>query len=147
MVNRIPTIFSEIFVRRPAPLIKLPQARVLAVLAGGALLGRAELGARAGFTPASGTPTRVLNGIRAGSSSGAAHPGLLALGLVEAVTVDHDGKEELVYRITARGRAAYAAWLAAGGKIGALKDKKAATNQRYKGKANAETSAGKAVSL
>lgn len=111
--------------------LKTPQARCLDVLKDGAALTRAELGRRAGFTPLSGTPTRALNGIREGSSSGAAHPGLLALGYVEALELDDDGVIELCYRITPAGQAALAEWLESN-EIPAVKSAARATNKRYK---------------
>ena len=77
--------------------LKLPQARVLAVLLPPhpedpedewPLITRATLGVRSGYTAVSGSVTRALHGIRQGSSSGPASLGLLDLGLVVAIELD-----------------------------------------------------------
>ena len=87
--------------------LRLPQVRVLRALAGGGALTRARLSVAAGYTAVSGTVTRALNGLKEGSSSGPAHPGLLALGYAEQHELELDGGEtETVYVITAAGRAA-----------------------------------------
>lgn len=89
--------------------LKTPQVRVLqalvdALLEGRDALGRAELNAACGWTKESGTLTRALHGLREGSSSGAAHAGLLTLGWVEAVELDVDGRAEVMWRVTDVGR-------------------------------------------
>ena len=114
--------------RKSAVHLRIPQLRALAALAGGASLSRAELGAACGFTELSGSITRVLNGIREGSSSGAAHPGLLTLKLIEEVEVDVDGAKETLYRITEAGLRA----VADAGPLPPLRDRDASTNERYK---------------
>lgn len=111
--------------------LKIPQVRVMRALAGGAVLTRAKLQERAGYTAASGTVTRVLNGLREGSSSGAAHPGLLALGLVERVDLDVDGVTECGYALTAAGEARLAALN--GTPLPKHRDRWKSTNYRYQG--------------
>lgn len=123
-------------------ILRAPQARVLAPLIPAypedhvsewPLINRAQLGVRAGYTAISGTVTRALNGIRPGSSSGDAHPGLLALKLVEEVMVDIEGRQEVNYRATAEGIRVYKAYLASlGGELPKVRDKEACTNDRYK---------------
>lgn len=122
------------------PTLRIPQARVLRALLPAdpsdppsewPLLNRAGLGVGAGCTPTSGTITRALNGIREGSSSGDAHPGLLALGLVEEVAIDIEGRTEVNYRATLAGVAAYQAFVAQGGKLPPVKDAAHCTNDRY----------------
>ena len=121
--------------------LRTPQARVMAALVSKypddpadewPLLTRPRLAVRAGYTAISGTVTRALNGIRAGSSSGDPHPGLLALGYVEEVPVDVDGVTETNYRATAAGVRAYWAYLASGGKLPPVRDAAVCTNDRYK---------------
>jgi hypothetical protein len=124
-----------------APELRVPQARVLAALMPAnpsesrynwPVLTRPLLSVEAGYTGTSGTITRALNGIREGSSSGDAHPGLLARGLVEEVPLDIDGLIEVNYRVTAAGIREYQAWVAAGGKLPAIKDSTKNTNRRYR---------------
>lgn len=120
--------------------LKIPQARILAVLANGIpppALTRPKLAVRAGFSPISGSVTRVLNGIREGSSSGAAHPGLIELGLIATEVIDVDGVEEQVYSITDAGRAALACWLDFND-LPKMRDSVASTNKRYQGEADAQ---------
>lgn len=110
--------------------LRIPQVRVLRALAGGALLSRPRLGEAAGYTAISGTITRALNGLREGSSSGPAHPGLLALGYVAEVRLELDGGvTETAYRITPAGRDALAA---ADADVPPPRDKKSCINDRYK---------------
>ena len=122
--------------------LRTPQARILKALQPAypddpvsewPLVTRAQLGVRAGYTAISGTVTRALNGIRAGSSSGDPHPGLLALGLVEEVAIDLDGHSEVNYRATVAGVRTYQTHLAAqGGKLPRLRDADICTNDRYR---------------
>lgn len=119
------------------PTLKVPQARVLAVLCPDegddpplGTVGRNTLLSAAGFLPTSGMVNRVLGGIGKGSSSGTPHPGLLALGLVEQVTLDLDGRTLLSYRITRAGIVAIRNWLTTN-KLPPKRDEKACTNQRY----------------
>jgi hypothetical protein len=122
--------------------LRVPQARVLAALVPDdptdppsewPLLTRAQLGIRAGYTGTSGSITRTMNGLREGSSSGNAHPGLLGAGLVEAIEIDVDGLAETNYRITAAGIAAYQAHVAAtGGKLPEVKSAALCVNNRYR---------------
>lgn len=112
--------------------LRIPQVRVLTALAGGGLLNRPSLGEAAGYTAISGTITRALAGLREGSSSGPAHPGLLELGYIEEINIELDGGvHELCYRITPAGKAA----LAALGKVDLTqtRDKASCVNDRYKG--------------
>lgn len=128
----------------PPPLkLRTPQARVLAALMPDNLndawfdwptYNRAQLNIRAGFTGVSGTLTRVLNGIRPGSSSGGAHPGLLALELVKAETLDIDGVAEVNYHITSKGIVAYQAYVAEHGALPQVRSIEASTNHRYRKK-------------
>lgn len=133
--------FSKQPIRKDQPL-RTPQARVLAALIPAylddpvsewPLVTRAQLGVRAGYTAISGTVTRALNGIRAGSSSGDPHPGLLALGLVEEVILNIDGHSEVNYRATRDGIEACQAYLAAKGQqLPKHRDREACINDRYK---------------
>lgn len=110
------------------PQVRVLQALVDALLDGRESLSRKDLNEQAGFTGVSGTLTRVLNGLREGSSSGAAHPGLIALGLVDAVRVDVSGRIEMVYRITENGLAEFE-----GARVPAsMRDRAASTNHRYR---------------
>lgn len=111
--------------------IKTPQARVLAALApvdpsypviDWPTVNRAQLGVRAGYTALSGSITRALNGIAAGSSSGNAYPGLLARGMIEEVVLDIEGTSEVNYRATALGIRAYQAYIKANSKLPEVKD-------------------------
>ncbi len=111
--------------------LRTPQARVLAALmpddptepvSEWPLVNRAQLSVRAGYTAISGSVTRVLNGIPAGSSSGDPHPGLLVRGMVEEVALDVDGVREVNYRATPLGVRAYQSYLAARGGVPPLKD-------------------------
>lgn len=104
--------------------LRIPQARVLHALmpdrpddppSEWPILCRAVLGLRAGYTAISGSITRALNGIRPGSSSGDAHLGLIALGLVVADEVDVDGVVEQSYRITTAGVREFKAFFARNG--------------------------------
>ncbi len=125
--------------------LRVPQARILAALCPAypddpptewPLLNRASLSRRAGYTAISGSTTRALNGIHPNSSSGDAHPGLLALRFVEEVQVDvlGDGSvRETCYRVTAAGIAAHQAHVAEyGDALPALRDAAASTNHRYR---------------
>lgn len=122
--------------------LRTPQARVLHVLMPARpeapaidwpLVTRAQLGVRAGYTAISGTVTRVLNGIRQGSSSGDPHPGLLARAMIVEVVLDIEGTKEVNYQITPLGIKAYQAYLASnGGKLPAYRDASLCINDRYK---------------
>ena len=123
--------------------LRVPQARVLAALmpeypvdekdppSEWPVVTRAQLGVKAGYTATSGTVTRALNGIREGSSSGDAHIGLLARGLMEEIILDIDGVTEVNYRITATGISAYKAHITTHGKLPEVKDATTCTNDRY----------------
>lgn len=109
---------------KPNIELRVPQARVLRVLMPDRpddppmdwpTLCRAVLGLRAGYTAISGSITRALNGIRPGSSSGDAHLGLVALGLVEVGEVDVDGVVERSYRITEAGIREFGRFMAQNG--------------------------------
>ncbi len=124
----------------PRVELRVPQARVLRALLPlypadppdeWPLLTRAQLGLTAGFTVLSGSCTRALNGIRAGSSSGPPQVGLLALGMVEVIVLDVEGLQEDNYRITLSGIAALSVYVMAGGTLPPLKDPSVCTNQRY----------------
>lgn len=119
------------------PALRTPQARVLAAIQPDdpgdpafewPILTRARLAVRAGYTAISGTVTRALNGIRAGSSSGDAHPGLLALGYIEEVVLDIEGVSEVNYRATTAGVRAYQLHLATVGQLPKVKDAVVCTN-------------------
>ena len=112
--------------------LKLPQVRVLAALAGGGAHTQHRLKDRCGFSAVSGTLTRIINGLREGSSSGAAHPGLLALGFVERHELDINGLAEACFAITPAGEEALAAWVAANGEPPAMRSAESSTNKRYK---------------
>lgn len=122
--------------------LRTPQARVLAALqpddpsdpvSEWPLVTRAQLGVRAGYTAISGTVTRALNGIKPGSSSGDAHPGLLMLGMVEEVVLDVEGVTEVNYRATTEGVSAYRLHCAtSGASLPPLRDAATCTNDRYR---------------
>jgi hypothetical protein len=91
-----------------------------------------QLAVRAGYTGSSGSINRVLNGLREGSSSGNAHPGLLERGLVETIPVDIEGVIETNYRITPAGIREYESYVAANGEeLPPVKDAAICTNDRY----------------
>ena len=133
--------FSKQPIRKWIPL-RTPQARVLAALVPAylddpvsewPLVTRAQLAVRAGYTAISGTVTRALNGVRAGSSSGEPHPGLLALGMIEEVALDIDGRIETNYRTTHLGVAAYRRYVESnGGELPKVRDAAICTNDRYR---------------
>lgn len=129
------------------PTLRTPQARILAALMptdstypifDWPLYTRAALGTAAGYTAISGSVTRALNGIRPGSSSGDAHLGLIALGLVEEVVLDIDGVAETNYRTTAAGIVAYRAYISRIGELPAQRDKSSCINDRYKNNSESE---------
>lgn len=134
--------FDRVPPKEPSPIeLRTPQARILAVLvpeypedpvSEWPVISRPQLGLRAGFTVLSGSTTRALNGIREGSSSGTAHPGLLAMGLVEEIVLDVEGVKEVSYRITHQGLRAYAVYVAVHGPLPPPKDAAVATNDRYR---------------
>src|SRR5689334_18634126 len=96
------------------------------------LVNRAQLAVRAKYTGTSGSINRALNGLREGSSSGKAHPGLLTLGLVEELVFDIEGVKEVNYRATADGIAAYREHVAEHGEeLPPVKDAAFCTNDRY----------------
>ncbi len=120
--------------------LRIPQARILHALMPAnisdpvsewPLLDRPALAIRAGYTIISGSVTRALNGIREGSSSGDAHLGLLALGLVKKVSVDVVGLCEEYYKITHDGIKTYQHFIANGGHLPVVKDAVICTNDRY----------------
>lgn len=128
--------------------LRTPQVRVLQVLmprrknddpVDWPLVNRAQLGVRAGYTAISGTITRALGGISAGSSSGDPYPGLLELKLIETVTLDLEGVKEVNYRITTEGISAYQHHVATyGTKLPDVREREACINKRYeKGEQNA----------
>lgn len=118
--------------------LKVPQARVLAVLCPDegddpplGTVPRFTLAAAAGFIPTTGTINRVLNGIvTLNCTTGAPHPGLLTLGLIEKVVLDLDGQTTDSYRITRAGIKAIRAWLAVN-KLPPKRDEKSSINTRY----------------
>jgi len=122
------------------PTLRVPQARVLKVLMPSdtadhwvewPTLTRHALAVKAGFNPISGTLNRVLNGIREGSSSGDAHPGIVERGLVKVVPMEvNEGVWENSYRITAAGIRELQRYLAQH-KIPKRKDKASCVNDRY----------------
>jgi hypothetical protein len=102
------------------------------------VVNRAQLAICVGYTGTSGSITRVMNGIREGSSSGSAHPGLLGLGLVVEDILDIDGLLEVNYRATPEGVRAYQAYLSANGdELPEVKDAATCTNDRYMPQAEA----------
>lgn len=114
--------------------LRLPQIRVLAVLCASRpdpLLSRGALAERCGFSPLSGTVTRVLNGVREGSSSGSARPGLVPIGYVSKTDLDIDGVIETVYQITPQGRQAYEDWIEEHGELPPMRGADISTNKRY----------------
>lgn len=122
------------------PKLRVPQARVLRALMPvdskdlpdeWPLLRRDIMAIRAGYTPISGSITRALMGIKEGSSSGDAHPGILTMGLIETVELDICGLMETNYRITRLGVLAFQRFLEEGGKLPTVRDPSIHTNQRY----------------
>jgi hypothetical protein len=85
-----------------------------------------------GYTRTSGTVTRALYGLRAGSG-GKAHPGLISLGLIKEVPIDTCGLIETYYRITPAGIRAYRVYLDANdGVLPPVKGAAKSTNRRYR---------------
>lgn len=120
--------------------LRTPQARVLQALMPidlteppheWPILRRGEMAVRAGYTAISGTITRVLNGIKAGSSSGDPHQGLLELGYIDIIKIDVDGISEVYYRINPVGASVYINYTAINRQLPPLKDRTACTNIRY----------------
>src|SRR6266852_9302340 len=105
--------------------LHLPHARVLRALEERhpRVLSRNDLAAHIGYSEISGTISIALNGIRKGSSTGPAHPGLLELGMVEKLY--QDGRVRgMGYRITQRGREA----MVGVGPLPSLRDQEACKN-------------------
>lgn len=97
------------------------------------LYTRTVLGRRAGYTALSGSPTRALNGIRPGNrTSGEPHPGLIARGMVEIVTLDIMGTQEDSYRITHLGIRAMRQHLETHGELPPMKDSSLCVNRRFR---------------
>lgn len=130
----------------PAPTgLRTPQARVLAALMptdttdhpdDWPLLTRSQLGLKAGYTAISGTITRALNGIKAGSTSGDPHPGLIDRNLISTTKIQvEDGcPPEINYKITLEGVREYERHMATKGKeLPKVKDASICTNDRYVG--------------
>ena len=119
------------------PALKLPQARVLAVLVPDVgddpplgTVPRAALAEAAGFIPTSGTMSKVLNGIQnPESSTGKQQDGLLQYGYIERVTIDLDGMTTDAYRITRSGIRAIRLWLASN-ELPAKRDEALCTNRK-----------------
>lgn len=134
--------FSQRPIRPDQPL-RTPQARVLAALqpeypddpvSEWPLITRAQLAVRAGYTAISGTLTRALNGQRPGGVN-EPHPGLLALGFIEEVVLDIEGRREVNYRSTAAGVRKYADHVAgSNGRLPEVRDRTICINDRYKDK-------------
>lgn len=130
----------------PGINLRVPQARVLQALmpdhpedppSEWPLLTRAMLGVRAGYTPISGSITRALNGVRAGSSSGPPQTGLIGLVMVEVITLSIDGVSEDNYRITALGKTVFQRYVAENGNnLPPVKDAVTCTNDRYNNKSD-----------
>lgn len=125
-------------VKVPSTKLKLPQRRILSVLSEGIGelpvilwpgLTRQRICERAGFSPTSGTFTNAMNGVREGSSTGKAHPGLLRLGLVRIYELDVDGAPETVYQLTEKGKIALQS---IDKDLPDLRDRVLSTNTRYK---------------
>lgn len=127
--------------------LRLPQLRVLAILADGSpLLTRSKIAEKAGFSAVSGTVTRVLNGVKQGSSSGAARPGLMELGMLVKVELDIDGVTEVGYQITEAGREALRKYQRIHNQLPPLRRSDISTNKRYK-REKRHVSSGEAVSF
>lgn len=120
--------------------LRIPQARVLAALMPAnaddpptewPMIARSQLGLCAGYSAASGTVTRALNGVREGSTSCEPHQGLLSRGLVEEIILDIMGVAETNYRATMLGVQAYRAYAAANN-LPAMRERHTYINDRYK---------------
>ena len=119
-----------------------PQARVLAALMPNdqtdpvfdwPTLTRTQMCVRTGSSLRSMSPTRALNGVRAGSKSGGAHLGLLARGMVEEVVLTIEGISESNYHITALGIRALKLYLDAhNGKLPPIPNSDMCVNKRYR---------------
>lgn len=92
-------------------------------------IARTLLADAAGFSRLSGSVTRALHGLREGSSSGAAHPGLITLGLVVVEQLDLDGVKEETVVVTELGKRVAAALGDA--PLPKPRDKAASVNRRY----------------
>lgn len=115
--------------------LRLPQIRALKALKEYGTLSRNGLSEKCGLSTLSGTITRVLHGLREGSSSGPAHPGLLTLGLIRENVVELDNEiTELWYDITPKGLAA----LAEAGDVPEPRSRESSTNKRYKESSDAK---------
>mgnify|MGYP001599048328 CR=1 FL=1 len=122
----------------PPTKLLTPEARVLLALMPAdpaspqcewPALTRAALGRAVGYSGASGTVTRAINGGR-NMPTGPRLPGLLARGLVEVMVLDIDGVTESSYRITATGAAACLAH----GRLPKVRDADKSTNTARKKK-------------
>ena len=112
--------------------LKIPQIRILRLLADGSGYSRARLSELAGYTAISGTVTRAIHGLREGSTSGPAYPGLLNAGLVEETELNMDGVKELVYTITETGLSALASLNGEASDLPSVQDRaNRSTNKRY----------------
>lgn len=126
------------FPTKPTSQLKVPQVRVLVALMPDegdepppGTMPRQLLAKTAGFIPTTGTINRVLHGIQnKNSTSGAAHPGLLELGLMEKVDIDLDGRTVDTYRITRAGIVAVRDWLSHN-ELPPKRDEESSTNLRY----------------
>jgi hypothetical protein len=95
-------------------------------------LTRDQIKEAVGFSPKSGTLSPALYGIREGSSSGPAEPGLLKLGMVQYEWRRLDGVRKKVYWITQLGESGLAAYQSQFGSLPPLRDKDTCANRRYK---------------
>ncbi len=116
-------------------MLKRPQLRVLKALIGergeaNPMYCRAELAEKANYTELSGTLWRALNGLREGSSSGAAHPGLLQMGMVARHDINIDGYKDTLYEITEKGVRAF--WeYCPDGMLPEVRNRAVCVNKRY----------------
>ena len=124
----------EDFLEQYLANLRVPQIRALLVLRGEGrgiplALSRAKLQERCGFTPTSGTVTRVMRGLPGGTSSGPACPGLIELGLVRVLNLEVDGVTEQCYQITPMGQGVIDCHT---GDLPPLRSVNGSTNSRYK---------------
>jgi hypothetical protein len=125
---------------KPTIKLRLPQARVLAVLvppnpsdppSEWASVPGKVIAYRLGTSEVSDYIRRAMRGLREGSPSGTPHKGLLALGYATEYVLDIEGLDEIHYQITAAGIAAITEYLKHN-KLPPVRNASLCTNDRYR---------------